>query len=34
MTAMADSLFEPFPPNEYPNLAEFVNVHVLKSGCE
>jgi AcrR family transcriptional regulator len=34
MTAMAGSMFEPFPPNEYPNLGEFVNDHVLKPGYQ
>ena len=34
MGAMAESMFDPFPPNEYPNLAEFVNKHVMKAGYE
>lgn len=34
MTAMAETMFEPFPANEYPNLAEFVNDHVMKPGYE
>lgn len=34
MTAMAQEMFEPFPPNEYPNLAEFVNDHVMKPGYD
>jgi hypothetical protein len=28
--AMAQDMFEPFPANEYPNLAEFVTDHVLQ----
>ncbi len=34
MDAMAQDMFEPFPANEYPNLAEFVNSHVLKPGYD
>jgi len=34
LAAMAESMFEPFPANEYPNLAEFVNEHVMKPGYE
>ena len=34
MDAMAHQMFEPFPANEYPNLAEFVNTHVLKPGYD
>jgi hypothetical protein len=34
MTAVAESMFEPFPATEYPNLAEFVNDHVLKPGYQ
>jgi hypothetical protein len=34
MNAMAQHMFEPFPANEYPNLAEFVNTHVLKPGYD
>ncbi|TDK27992.1 TetR/AcrR family transcriptional regulator [Arthrobacter crusticola] len=34
MDAMAQHMFEPFPANEYPNLAEFVNTHVLKPGYD
>ena len=34
MTAMAEDMFEPFAVNEYPNLAEFVNEHVLKPGYQ
>jgi AcrR family transcriptional regulator len=32
--AMAHDMFEPFPTNEYPNLAEFVTNHVLKPGYD
>jgi AcrR family transcriptional regulator len=32
--AMARDMFEPFPANEYPNLAEFVNSHVVKPGYD
>jgi AcrR family transcriptional regulator len=32
--AMAQDMFEPFPANEYPNLAEFVTDHVLKPGYD
>jgi AcrR family transcriptional regulator len=32
MTAMAEDMFEPFPANEYPNLAEFVADHVMQPG--
>lgn len=34
MAAMAQDMFEPFPANEYPNLAEFVADHVLKPGYD
>lgn len=34
MDVMAQDMFEPFPPNEYPNLAEFVTDHVLKPGYD
>ena len=34
MTAMAKDMFEPFPLNEYPNLAEFVNGHVMTPGYQ
>lgn len=34
MDAMAQDMFEPFPANEYPNLAEFVTDHVLKPGYD
>jgi AcrR family transcriptional regulator len=34
MDAMARNMFEPFPANEYPDLAEFVNAHVLKPGYD
>ena len=34
MTAMAKEMFEPFPLNEYPNLAEFVNDHVMTPGYQ
>lgn len=34
VTAMAEEMFEPFPPNEYPNLAEFVNDHVMTPGYQ
>jgi AcrR family transcriptional regulator len=34
MDAMARNMFEPFPANEYPNLAEFVNAHVLEPGYD
>ncbi len=33
-TAMAEDMFEPFPLNEYPNLAEFVNDHVMTPGYQ
>jgi AcrR family transcriptional regulator len=32
MAAMAQDMFEPFPVNEYPNLAEFVTDHVMQPG--
>ena len=32
--AMAQDMFKPFPPNEYPNLAEFVTDHALKPGYD
>lgn len=32
--AMAQDMFEPFPANAYPNLAEFVTDHVLKPGYD
>jgi AcrR family transcriptional regulator len=34
MAAMGQDMFEPFPANEYPNLAEFVADHVLKPGYD
>ena len=34
MEAMANVMFEPFPANEYRNLAEFVNDHVMKPGYD
>ena len=34
MTAMAEDMFEPFPANEYPNLAEFVRNHVMQPGYD
>ncbi|WP_159616543.1 TetR/AcrR family transcriptional regulator C-terminal domain-containing protein [Arthrobacter zhaoguopingii] len=34
MDAMAEHMFEPLPAGEYPNLAEFVNAHVLKPGYD
>ena len=34
MAAMAQDMFEPFPANEYPNLAEFVTDHVMKPGYD
>ncbi|SDK94032.1 transcriptional regulator, TetR family [Arthrobacter sp. ov407] len=34
MTAMAQDMFEPFPVNDYPNLAEFVADHVMKPGYD
>lgn len=34
MAAVAQDMFEPFPANEYPNLAEFVADHVLKPGYD
>jgi AcrR family transcriptional regulator len=34
MTAMAEDMFEPFPANEYPNLAEFVTDHVMQPGYD
>jgi AcrR family transcriptional regulator len=33
-TAMAQDMFEPFPANDYPNLAEFVTDHVMKPGYD
>ncbi|WP_445154560.1 TetR/AcrR family transcriptional regulator [Arthrobacter sp. Hor0625] len=32
--AMAQDMFDPFPANEYPHLAEFVTGHVLKPGYD
>lgn len=32
--AMAEDMFEPFPLNEYPNLAEFVTDHVMTPGYQ
>ena len=32
--AVAESMLEPFPVNEYPNLAEFVSEHVRKPGYD
>jgi AcrR family transcriptional regulator len=34
MEAMANVMFEPFPANEYRNLAEFVSDHVMKPGYD
>jgi AcrR family transcriptional regulator len=34
MAAMAEDMFEPFPANEYPNLAEFVAEHVMQPGYD
>ena len=34
MSAMADDMFEAFPLNEYLNLAEFVNEHVMTPGYQ
>ncbi|GAP55820.1 transcriptional regulator protein [Arthrobacter sp. Hiyo6] len=34
MAAMAHDMFEPFPANDYPNLAEFVTDHVMKPGYD
>jgi hypothetical protein len=34
MAAMAQDMFEPFPANDYPNLAEFVTDHVMKPGYD
>lgn len=34
MTAMAEDMFEPFPANEYPNLAEFVADHAMQPGYD
>jgi hypothetical protein len=34
MEAMANTMFEPFPANEYRNLAEFVSDHVMKPGYD
>lgn len=34
LDAMAQDMFEPFPANEYPNLAEFVTDHALKPGYD
>jgi AcrR family transcriptional regulator len=32
--AVAQSMLEPFPVNEYPNLVEFLSEHVLKPGYD
>jgi AcrR family transcriptional regulator len=34
MAAMAQDMFDPFPANEYPNLAEFVADHVMQPGYD
>lgn len=34
MAAMAQDMFEPFPAKDYPNLAEFINDHVMKPGYD
>lgn len=34
MAALAQDIFEPFPANEFPNLAEFINEHVMKPGYD
>ena len=34
MSSMAEDMFEAFPLNEYPNLAEFVNDHVMTPGYQ
>ena len=34
MAEMAQDMFEPFPANDYPNLAEFVSDHVMKPGYD
>ncbi len=34
MAAMAEDMFKPFSPNEYPNLAEFVDDHVMTPGYQ
>lgn len=34
MAEMAQDMFEPFPANDYPNLAEFVTDHVMKPGYD
>jgi hypothetical protein len=31
---VAQSMLEPFPLDEYPNLVEFLNEHVLKPGFD
>ena len=34
MAEMAEDMFDPFPAREYPNLAEFVTDHVMRSGYD
>jgi hypothetical protein len=34
MAALAQDILEPFPANEFPNLAEFINEHVMKPGYD
>ena len=31
---MAQSMLEPFPVNEYPNLVEFLSEHVMQPGYD
>jgi hypothetical protein len=31
---MAESMLEPFPPGEYPNLADFITEHAMKPGYD
>ena len=31
---VAETMLEPFPVNEYPNLVEFLNEHVMKPGYD
>ena len=32
--AISETMLEPFPVNEYPNLVEFLNEHVMKPGYD
>ena len=31
---MAETMLEPFPPGEYPNLADFITEHAMKPGYD